>query len=100
MRLWSRARAKNGQGRGRQNVAHGGVAAVADVRAVDGGKVKVGLGRRERVAGAEVPALDRDRAEEGAGGSGGHGVDDADLLLLRVPLLTSELVFVQNRAGT
>ena len=45
MRSWSRA-AGGGQRRGRQSVAHGGVAAAADVRAVDGGEVAVGLGRR------------------------------------------------------
>ena len=61
MRSWSRA-GGGGLRRGRQSVAHGGVAAAADVRAVDEGEVAVGLGRREQDEGAAVPALGRERA--------------------------------------
>ena len=61
MRSWSRA-GEGSLGRGRQSVAHGVVAAVADVWAVDGGEVAVGLGRRQQAAGAAVPALGRERA--------------------------------------
>ena len=81
MRSWSRA-GGGGLRRGRQSVAHGGVAAAADVRAVDGGEVAVGLGRREQAAGAEVPALGRERAEEGAGGGCCDGVDEEGAVLL------------------
>ena len=66
MRSWSRA-GEGSLGRGRQSVAHGVVAAVTDVRAVDGGEVTVGLGRRQQAAGAAVPALSRERVEEGTG---------------------------------
>ncbi len=43
MRSGSRA-GEGGLGSGRQSVAHGVVAAVTDVRGVDGGEVAVGLG--------------------------------------------------------
>ena len=73
-------------GRGRQSVAHGVVAKIADVRAVDGSEVTVRLGRRQQAAGAAVLALGRERAEEGARGGGGDGVDEeADVLPLRYP---------------
>ena len=58
MRSGSRA-GEGGLGSGRQSVAHGFVAAVTDVRAVDGGEVTVGLGRRQQAAGAAVPSLGR-----------------------------------------
>ena len=80
MRSWSRA-GEGSLGRGRQSVAHGVVAAVTDVRAVDGGEVTVGLGRRQQTAGAAVPALGRERAEEGAGGGGGDRVDEEGAVL-------------------
>ena len=71
---------------GRQNVvAHGGVAVATDVRAVDGSEVVVRLGRREQAAGAAVPALGRERTEEGAGGGGGDGVDEEGAVLARGP---------------
>ena len=44
-------------GRRRQNVAHGVVATIPDVRAVDGSEVTVRLGRRQQAAGAAVLAL-------------------------------------------
>ena len=74
-------RAKTVLGRRRQSVAHGGVAAAADVRAVDGSEVTVRLGRRQQAAGAAVLALGRERAEEGARGGGGDGVDGASDLM-------------------
>ena len=83
-----RSRSRAGEeslGRGRQSVAHGGVAAAADVRAVDEGEVAVGLGRREQDEGAAVPALGRERAEEGAGGGGGDGVDEEGAVLAGGP---------------
>ena len=43
---------------------------------MDGSEVVVRLGRREQAAGAAVPALGRERTEEGAGGGGGDGVDE------------------------
>ena len=67
-----------------QSVAHGVVAAVTDVRAMDGSEVTVGLGRREQAAGAAVPALGRERAEEGASG-GGDGVDEEGAVLAGGP---------------
>merc|ERR1712162_45652 len=84
MRSGSRA-GEGGLGSGRQSVAHGVVVAVTDVRAVDGGEVTVGLGRRQRAAGAAVPALGRERAEEGAGGGGGDGVDEEGAVLAGGP---------------
>ena len=67
---------------GRQNVvAHDGVAVATDVRAVDGSEVVVRLDRREQAAGAAVPALGRERTEEGAGGGGGDGVDEEGAVL-------------------
>ena len=57
----------------------------ADVRAVDGSEVTVRLGRREQAAGAAVPALGRERAEEGAGGGGGDGVDEEGAVLAGGP---------------
>ena len=44
-------------GRGRQSVAHGVVAAITEVRAVDDSEVRVRLGRRQQAAGTAVPAL-------------------------------------------
>ena len=41
----------------------------------------VGLGRRQQAAGAAVPALGRERAEEGAGGGGGDRVDEEGAVL-------------------
>ena len=72
-------------GRRRQNVAHGVVATIPDVRAVDGSEVTVRLGRRQQAAGAAVPALGRERAEEGAGGGGGDGVDEEGAVLAGGP---------------
>ena len=56
-----------------------------DVRAVDGSEVVVRLGRREQAAGAAVPALGRERTEEGAGGGGGDGVDEEGAVLAGGP---------------
>ena len=67
--------------RGRQNGAHGVVTAVTGVRAVDGGEVGVRLGRRQQAAGAAIPALGRECAEEGAGSGGGDGVDEEGAVL-------------------
>ena len=55
------------------------------VRAVDGSEVAVRLGRREQAAGAAVPALGRERTEEGAGGGGGDGVDEEGAVLAGGP---------------
>ena len=55
--------------------------AVTGVRAVDGGEVGVRLGRRQQAAGAAIPALGRERAEEGAGSGGGDGVDEEGAVL-------------------
>ena len=46
---------EDGLGRGRQSVAHGVDAAIADARAVDGSEVRVRLGRRQQAAGTAVP---------------------------------------------
>ena len=80
MRSWSRA-GEGSLGRGRQSVAHGVVAKIADVRAVDGSEVTVRLGRRQQAAGAAVLALGRERAEESARGGGGDGVDEEGAVL-------------------
>ena len=68
-------------GRGRQSVAHGVVAAITDARAVDDSEVRVRIGRRQQAAGTAVPALGRERAEEGASRGGGDGVDEEGAVL-------------------
>ena len=76
---------EDGLGRGRQSVAHGVDAAITDARAVDGSEVRVRLGRRQQAAGTAVPALGRERAEEGASGSGGDGVGEEGTVLACSP---------------
>ena len=58
---------------------------VTDARAVDDGEVRVRLSRRQQAAGAAVPALGRKRAEEGASGGGGDGVDEEGTVLACSP---------------
>ena len=48
---------------------------------MDDSEVRVRLGRRQQAAGTVVPALGRERAEEGAGGGGGDGVDEEGAVL-------------------
>ena len=72
---------KESLGHGRQSVTHGVMAAVMEVRAVDNSEVTVFLGRRQHAAGTAVPALGRERAEEGAGGGGGNGEDEEGAVL-------------------
>ena len=57
---------KESLGRGRQNATRVVVAALTRARAVDGSEVRARLGRRQQAASAAVPALGRERAEEGA----------------------------------
>ena len=52
---------------------------------MDGSEVGARLGRRQQVAGTAVPALGRERAEEGASGGGGDGVDEEGTVLACSP---------------
>ena len=84
--LRSRSRVdKESLGRGRQDATRVVVAALTRARAVDGSEVRVRLGRRQQAASAAVPALGRERAEEGASGGGGDGVDEEGAVLACSP---------------
>ena len=48
-------------------------------------EVRVRLGRRQQAAGTAVPALGRERAEEGAGGGGVDRVDEEGAVLAGRP---------------
>ena len=50
-------------------------------------KLRSGLadGNRQRVRSAEVPALGRERAEDGTGGGGGDGMDEEGAVLAGGP---------------